>query len=218
MPLSIKTVAKGYTYNTNYNPDPRRFQSIIKVLEDSRDNLNKPQVAHIVIQIESLAFNKSLINEALTKAISTKLKTGFGYFLAMEKSSDLGFHIHIMLTFSTGSKYAFTILKEATDVLNNLDGVSTAIAFPRKTDRSVSIDRSNYYTDFKSIKKTNNYFHDLSDIAQLRDAVHRYSYLAKDETKDVEELKDIPRLTQPKYPKANKTKQEQKKRTIKKTG
>lgn len=217
MPKSIKTVAKSYTYNTNYNLDSRRFESILTVLESSRYNLNKPQVAHIVLQVESADFDKSSINLALTKTLSRKLKTGYGYYIAMEKSRYSGFHIHIMLTFSTGSKYAFTILNEARDCLYALDGVSTAIALPRKQERSVSIDTADYYTAFKEIRKTNNYFHDLKDTADFKDAVYRYSYLSKDETKLEKELKGI-RLTQSKTPKADKTKQEQKKRTIKKTG
>ena len=211
MPKSIKTVAKGYAYNTNYELDSRRFESILTVLESSRDNLNKPQVAHIVLQVESADFNKSLINDALTKTLSRRLKTGFGYYIAMEKSKYSGFHIHLMLTFSQGSKYSFTILNEARDCLYALDGVSTAIALPRKTERSVSIDTADYYTAFKEIKKTNNYFHDLKDTADFKDAVYRYSYLSKEETKLEEELKGI-RLTQSKKPKADKTKQEQKKR------
>ena len=217
MPKSIKTEAKSYTYNTNYTLDSRRFESILTVLESSRDNLNKPQVAHIVLQVESADFDKSSINLALTKTLSRKLKTGFGYYIAMEKSRYSGFHIHIMLTFSTGSKYAFTILNEARDCLYALDGVSTAIVLPRKQERTVSIDTADYYTAFKEISKTNNYFHDLKDTADFKDAVYRYSYLSKDETKLEKELKGI-RLTQSKTPKADKTKQEQKKRTIKKTG
>lgn len=217
MPKSIKTVAKSYTYNTNYTLDSRRFESILTVLESSRDNLNKPQVAHIVLQVESADFDKSSINLALTKTLSRKLKTGYGYYIAMEKSRYSGFHIHIMLTFSTGSKYAFTILNEARDCLYALDGVSTAIALPRKQERMVSIDTADYYTAFKEINKSNNYFHDLKDTADFKDAVYRYSYLSKDETKLEKELKGI-RLTQSKTPKADKTKQEQKKRTIKKTG
>ena len=206
MPKSIKTVAKSYTYNTNYTLDSRRFESILTVLESSRDNLNKPQVAHIVLQLESADFDKSSINLALTKTLSRKLKTGYGYYIAMEKSRYSGFHIHIMLTFSTGSKYAFTILNEARDCLYALDGVSTAIALPRKQERSVSIDTADYYTAFKEIRKTNNYFHDLKDTADFKDAVYRYSYLSKDETKLEKELKGI-RLTQSKTPKADKTKQ-----------
>lgn len=213
MPKSIKTVAKSYTYNTNYNLDSRRFESILTVLESSRDNLNKPQVAHIVLQVESADFDKSSINLALTKTLSRKLKTGYGYYIAMEKSRYSGFHIHIMLTFSTGSKYAFTILNEARDCLYALDGVITAIALPRKQERIVSIDTADYYTAFKEINKSNNYFHDLKDTAEFKDAVYRYSYLSKDETKLESELKGI-RLTQSKTPKAYKTKQEQKKRKI----
>jgi hypothetical protein len=211
MPKSIKSVAKGYIYNTNpqYKLDSRKFESIIEVLEKSRDNLNKPQVAHICLQVESANFNKSSINTVLTKTLSRKLKIGYGYFLAMEKSDDIGFHIHIMLTFSTGSKYAFTILNEAITALYDLESVNKAIA----------LDRMMLGIDGKPIrfKKNKYYFHDLTDTAEFKDAVHRYSYLSKNETKDIEELKGI-RLTQSKIPKADKTKQEQKKRTIKISG
>ena len=100
-----------------------------------------------------------------------------------------------------------TVLNEAVTALYELDDVKTAIALPRKTDRSVSIDTRDYYTAFKKLNTDNNYFHILSDEAQFNDAVHRYSYLAKDETK--EELKGR-RLTQSKTPKAYKTKQGQK--------
>ena len=215
MPKSIKSISKKYTYNTNYNLDARRFESIIKVLENSRDHLNKPQVAHICLQVDSAYFDKSSINKALIKSLTRKHNTGFGYYISLEKSSYSGFHVHIMLTFSTGTKYAFTILDEAVKALYKLEGVNTAIALPRKTDRSVSIDTVDYYNVFKRIKSTNNYFHILSDSSDFNDAIYRYSYLSKDETKDSEELKGI-RLTQSKIPKADKTKQEQKKRTIKK--
>ena len=212
MPKTVKSVAKNYTYNTTYTLDARRLESIIQVLESSRDYLNKPQVAHIVLQVESINFDKSLINTALKSVLEKKLDTGYGYYIAMEKSEYSGFHIHIMLTFSTGSKYAFTVLNEAVTALYELDDVKTAIALPRKTDRSVSIDTRDYYTAFKKLNTDNNYFHILSDEAQFNDAVHRYSYLAKDETK--EELKGR-RLTQSKTPKAYKTKQGQKIRKIK---
>jgi hypothetical protein len=215
MPKSIKTIAKGYTYNTNYNLDSRRFESIIEVLESSRDYLNKPQVAHICLQVDTADFNKSLINTVLTKTLSRKIKTGYGYFLAMEKSSYSGFHIHIMLTFSTGTKYAFTILNEAVTALHGIESVNTSIALPRKKEKIVSIYTADYYKIFKKIKDTNNYFHDLTDTADFKDAVYRYSYLSKNETKDIEELKGI-RLTQSKIPKSDKTKQEQKKRINKK--
>jgi len=204
MPKSIKSIAKGYTYNTNYTLDSRRFESIIEVLENSRDNLNKPQSAHICLQVDSANFDKSSINTALTKSLARKLKTGC-------------FHIHIMLTFSTGAKYAFTVLDEAVKALYSLDGVNTAIALPRKTKTTVSIDTADYYKAFKTIKKINNYFHDLTDTADFNDSIYRYSYLSKNETKDIAELRGI-RLTQSKIPKADKTKQEQKKRTIKQTG
>ena len=82
---------------------------------------------------------------------------------------------------------------------------------------TVSIDTADYYKAFKTIKKINNYFHDLTDTADFNDSIYRYSYLSKNETKDIAELRGI-RLTQSKIPKADKTKQEQKKRTIKQTG
>lgn len=213
MPVTVKSVAKGYTYNTNYDLDARRFRSIIGVLENSRDYLNKPQVAHIVLQVEEATFNKTAINEALTKTLS-KLDTGFGYFLALEKSEYSGFHIHIMLTFSTGTSYAFTLLSSAIASLYALDGVKTAIALPRKTDRSIPIDTRDYYKEFKKLKDTNNYFHNLLDTAEFNDSIHRYSYLSKKETK---EIKGITRFVQSKSPSPNKTKQEQKKRKYKVT-
>lgn len=190
MPVTLKSVAKNYTYNTNYSLDARRFQSIIKVLEESRDNLNKPQVAHIVIQVNDPNFDKTLINSTLTKVLSNKLNTGFGYFLALERSDKLNFHMHIMLTFSTGSSLAFTVLKNSTHALHKINGVHNAIALPRKQERSVNIDTSDYYTKFKNINAQHTYFHDLKDEADFRDAVNRYSYLSKDETKDqIEALK-----------------------------
>jgi len=209
MPRTVKSVAKSYTYNTNYTLDARRFQSIINVLEESRDNLNKPQVAHIVIQVDDPNFDKTQINNTLTQLLNKKLGTGFGYFLALECSVYSKFHIHIMLTFSTGSSLAFTVLSESTNALQAIDGVNNAIALPRKQERSVSIDTSDYYTKFKNINAQHTYFHDLKDEAEFKDAVNRYSYLSKMETKDqIEALKGV-RLTQSKTPKANRTKQGQ---------
>jgi DNA-3-methyladenine glycosylase II len=49
-------------------------------------------------------------------------------------------------------------------------------------------------------------FHNLNDDAELKDSIYRYSYLAKDKTK---ENIDSNRLTQSKFPSSNKTKQEQ---------
>lgn len=210
MPKTIKSVSKGYLHNLIYHLEPRRFESIIKVIENSRDNLSKANVAHIIIQVDDLSFDKSLINTTLIQAIEKELDTGFGYYLAMEKSEYSGFHIHIMLTFSTASKRNFTILCKAVKALYSVDSINTAIAIPRKTDRSVSIDTRDYFNKFKHIKSGNKYFHDLNDINELKDAIHRYSYLAKDETKN-----GIPRSTQPKYPKAHKTKVGQKQRKLK---
>ena len=147
--------------------------------------------------------------------INRELSTGFGYFLALECSEYSSFHIHIMLTFSTGSSLAFTVLREATKALLSIDGVNNAIAFPRRQDKSIYNNILDSYNIFKSINNKHNYFHDLSDQSQLKDAVHRYSYLSKDQTKtEINALKGI-RLTQSKIPKASKTKQGQKIRKIK---
>lgn len=200
MPITINSVANkyGYPYNSNYTLNPRQFERIIKVLEASRDNLNRAYAVHICIQISDLSFDKTLINTTLTKSIQTDCKTGFGYFYALEKSQDNdGYHIHIMLTFSTGGSHkAFTIVTTATEALKSVDGINSAIAFDRKMKE---IDKN------KPISK--HYFHDLN--TELNDAVERYSYLAKIETKDSRELKGV-RLTQSKTPKASKTKQKQK--------
>lgn len=128
----------------------------------------------------------------------------------MEKSEKDNFHIHVLLTFSTGSHRAFTILESVTLTLKALDGVKSAIAFPRKPEKQLFSNQDLY----KLLSNDNEYFHDLVDIHDFRDAVLRYSYLSKYETKDSDELVGI-RLTQSKKPLATKTKREQKKRKLK---
>lgn len=59
----------------------------------------------------------------------------------MEKSDKDNIHIHVLLTFSTGSHRAFTILESVTSTLQSLDGVKSAIAFPRKIDNVVPLIR-----------------------------------------------------------------------------
>lgn len=202
MPRTLKSVSKQYTYNTNYSLSPKRLESIIRVIENSRDNLNKANIAHIVIWVGSADFDKSIINVTFDKALRKELETGYGYFLALEKCRDFGYHIHIMLTFSTGKHLPITVLKKAVDSLYSLDSISKAMAVPRKY--SIEVDGYTKLTDTIDGKK--NYFHNLNDDAELKDSVYRYSYLAKDKTK---ENIDSNRLTQSKFPSSNKTKQEQ---------
>lgn len=202
MPRTLKSVSKQYTYNTNYSLSPKRLESIIRVIENSRDNLNKANIAHIVIWVGSADFDKSIINVTFDKALRKELETGYGYFLALEKCRDSGYHIHIMLTFSTGKHLPITVLKKAVDSLYSLDSISKAMAVPRKY--SIEVDGYTKLTDTIDGKK--NYFHNLNNDAELKDSVYRYSYLAKDKTK---ENIDSNRLTQSKFPSSNKTKQEQ---------
>jgi hypothetical protein len=70
MPKTLKSVSKGYAYNINYNPDPRRFESIIRLLEDSRDYLSKAYAVHIVITLENNDFDVSLINKTIKKVLN----------------------------------------------------------------------------------------------------------------------------------------------------
>ncbi|WP_111813198.1 hypothetical protein [Acinetobacter soli] len=84
MTKSLKTVAKGYEYNTTYDLDPRRFESIIKVLEASRDNLDRACAVHICMNIDSLSFDKSLINKTLKKLLSS-MKTRIWLLLSNGK-------------------------------------------------------------------------------------------------------------------------------------
>jgi hypothetical protein len=209
MPKTVKSVAKGYAVNINYDLDPRRLESVINVLEESKKNLSKSHVAHIVLQVENKNFNKSLINETLKHSLGKELNTGFGYFICLEESRKSSYHIHLMLTFSAGDYLTFTILSKAVEALYALDEVKTAIAIPRKTDKSISIDTVDYYNSFKTIKNDSKYFHELDNEVELKDAVYRYSYLTKSETK--KHLQGM-RLTQSKLPKAYKTKQGQKTR------
>ena len=180
MPRTLKSVSKQYTYNTNYSLSPKRLESIIRVIENSRDNLNKANVAHIVIWVGSADFDKSIINVTFEKALRKELETGYGYFLALEKCRDSGYHIHIMLTFSTGKHLPITVLKKAVDSLYSLDSISKAMAVPRKY--SIEVDGYTKLTDTIDGKK--NYFHNLNDDAELKDSIYRYSYLAKDKTKE----------------------------------
>lgn len=130
----------------------------------------------------------------------------------MEKSEEDNIHIHVLLTFSTGSYRAFTILRAVTSALNSLVGVKSAIAFPRMPKEQLFSNQDVY----KLLSNDNiQYFHDLVDIHDFKDAVLRYSYLSKYQTKDSDELVGI-RLTQSKKPLATKTKREQKKRKLKK--
>lgn len=55
----------------------------------------------------------------------------------MEKSDKDNIHIHVLLTFSTGSHRAFIILENVTSTLQSLDGVKSAIAFPRKPKKQL---------------------------------------------------------------------------------
>lgn len=75
MPKTLKSVSKGYSYNSNYRLDPRRFESIIRLLEDSRDYLNKPDAVHIVITLDSHNFDISSINNLLEKLLVKNMNT-----------------------------------------------------------------------------------------------------------------------------------------------
>lgn len=100
----------------------------------------------------------------------------------------------MLLTYSTGNYTAFTILKAVNAELNKLDNIKGSIAQPRWDSND---------------SESRNYFHYLNKKSDLYDAVLRYSYLAKEETK---EMFIGERVAISKYPRANKTKQEQKNR------
>lgn len=102
----------------------------------------------------------------------------------------------MLLTYSTGSHQSFTILKAVNEALSNLPSVRASIAQPRKSNDSINKD----------------YFHYLNKESDLYDAVLRYSYLAKNETK---EMFKGSRVAISKFPRADKTKQEQISRKIK---
>jgi hypothetical protein len=70
MPKTLKSVSKGYAYNINYKIDPIRLESIIRLLEDSRDYLSKAYAVHIVITLENNDFDVSLINKTIKKVLN----------------------------------------------------------------------------------------------------------------------------------------------------
>ncbi len=76
MPKTVKSVSKGYAYNTHYELDARKLESIIRLLEDSRDYLSKAYAVHIVITLENNDFDVSLINKILEKVLN-KMNTRF---------------------------------------------------------------------------------------------------------------------------------------------
>jgi hypothetical protein len=70
MAKTLRSVSKGYAYNTNHKLDPRKYESIIRLLEDSRDYLSKACAVHIVITLENNDFDVRLINETLSKLLN----------------------------------------------------------------------------------------------------------------------------------------------------
>ena len=115
---------------------------------------------------------------------------GYGFYIVREFTEDKGYHLHLLLTVSTGEHRAFTILEAVNNTINALPLVNGSIAQKRWK------------------KHTNGkvrYFHRLYDESELYDAVLRYSYFAKEETK-------VKAKVASKYPKADKTKQGQSKR------
>ena len=70
MPKTLRSVSKGYAYNTRYELEPRKLESIIRLLEDSRDYLSKARAVHIIITLESNDFDVSLINKTLKKVLN----------------------------------------------------------------------------------------------------------------------------------------------------
>lgn len=115
---------------------------------------------------------------------------GYGYYIVREFTEDKGFHLHLLLTFSTGNHRAFTILEEVNKAINLLPLVNG----------SIGQQRWKKYTDGEI-----RYFHKLGKESELYDAVLRYSYFAKEGTK-------IGAKAASKYPRPNKTKQGQSKR------
>lgn len=70
MPKTLKSVSKNYSYNTRYTINPKRLESIIRLLEDSKDNLNKPCAVHIVMLFndeDREMFDRKVINKVLKK-------------------------------------------------------------------------------------------------------------------------------------------------------
>jgi hypothetical protein len=115
---------------------------------------------------------------------------GYGFYIVREFTEDKGYHLHLLLTISAGKHRAFTILEDVNNTINLLPLVNGSIAQKRWKK----------YTDGEV-----RYFHRLNEESELYDAVLRYSYFAKEETK-------VNAKVASKYPKADKTKQGQSKR------
>jgi hypothetical protein len=204
MPVTVKSVLKGYEGNENYPLNPRQLASILRVLETSKDYLSKPMAVHLILSVDSLDFDKSLINAVLIKALQKDLKTGFGFYFSFTNSNDCNYFAHILLTFSSGNYLPFTILKTAVLTLKNIPGVTSCCAQAKGKRMFKELPNGKlqeYYI------KTKSYFHKLSDNTEFKDAVYWYSSLAKIPV-DSKFLK-CTRLTQSKFPVDGKTKQAQ---------
>lgn len=114
--------------------------------------------------------------------------------MVKEFTDQKGYHLHLLLTFSTGEYKSFTILTEVNKAICLLPLVKGSIAQPRW--------KWNENDEAK-------FFHRLTIESQLYDAVLRYSYLAKNETK--EKFKGT-KIVASKFPAPYKTKQGQSKR------
>lgn len=115
---------------------------------------------------------------------------GYGYYIVREFTEDKGYHLHLLLTISTGEHRAFTLLEAVNNAINALPLISSSVAKKRWK---------------KYTKGKVRYFHRLNDESELYDAVLRYSYFAKEETK-------VEFKVASKYPRPDKTKQGQSKR------
>ncbi len=115
---------------------------------------------------------------------------GYGYYIVREFTEYKGYHLHLLLTISTGEHRAFTLLEAVNNAINALPLISSSVAKKRLKK----------YTNGKV-----RYFHRLNDESDLYDAVLRYSYFAKEETK-------VESKVASKYPRPDKTKQGQSKR------
>lgn len=115
---------------------------------------------------------------------------GYGYYIIREFTEDKGYHLHVLLTISTGKHRAFTLLEAVNKAINSLPLVNGSIAQKRWK---------------KYTNGNEKFFHTLGVESELYDAVLRYSYFAKEETK-------VDFKVASKYPNPNKTKQKQSKR------
>ncbi len=191
--MSIKLLGKikdyrGYVVNDKYVMNQSYLNTVIGILEHSRKVMTNPTIVHIVVYWSD-GFKSNSLREVLQQAFKVECPTRkksishYDYFYcwvneyAHSSRHDAlqvkGNHTHLFVVFDVNSNSSRERKpKKICTLLSSLDGVNEAYPQPRKYGEGV---------DVSSLPYKQRYLHDLK--TEMMDAVNRYCYFAKHETK-----------------------------------